>query len=149
MWGCRFVVREDHSALTWLLSFQEPEGMLVCWISVLNKYDFSIIHRKGMNHGNADGLSRRSCTNAECADCGVSLQHGCEYKSLSLPPKIQVVALRSLEFESKPNWMSVWILTQIREWQVADDEINNILYFKSVSQYPSTITEVVGKEFQS
>ena len=147
LWGCRFVVRTDHSALTWLLSFHEPEGMLARWISVLNTYDFSIIHHKGMNHGNADGLSRRSCTNAECADCGVALQHGCEHKPLS--PKIQAAAVRSLEFESKPNWMDVWSLKQIREWQVADDEINNTLYFKSVSQYPPTSPEVVGKEFRS
>ena len=124
------------------------EGMLARWISVLNTlYDFSIIHPKGMNHGNVDGLSRRSCTNAECADCGVALQHGCEHKSLS--PKIQAAAVRSLEFESKPNWMDVWSLKQIRKWQVADDEINNILYFKSVSQYPPTSPEVVGKEFRS
>ena len=57
MWGRRFVVRTDHSALTWLLSFHEPAEMLARWISVLNTYGFSIIHRKGMNHGNADGLS--------------------------------------------------------------------------------------------
>ena len=73
LWGRRFVVRTDHSVLTWLLSFHEPERMLTRWISVLNTYDFFIIHRKGMNHGNADGLSRRSCTNAKCADCGVCL----------------------------------------------------------------------------
>ena len=56
-----------------------------------------------MNDGKADGLSRRNCrpTNAECTDCGVSLQHGCEHKSLS--PKIQAAAVRSLKFESKPN----------------------------------------------
>ena len=147
LWGHRFVVKTDHSALTWLLSFHELEGMLARWISLLNTYDFSIIHRKGMNYGNADGLSRRSCTNAECADCGASLQHGCEHKSLS--PKFQAAAVRSLEFESKPNWMNVWSLKQIREWLVADDEINNILYFKSVIQYPPTSPEVVGREFRS
>ena len=147
MWGRRFVVRTDHSALTWLLSFHEPEGMLARWIAVLNTYDFSIIHRKGMNHGNADGLSRRSCTNAKCADCGVALQHGCEHKSLS--PKIQAAAVRSLEFESKPNWMNVWSLKQIREWQVADDEINNILYFKSVSQYPQLAPKLLEKNFEA
>ena len=101
LWGRRFVVRSDDSALTWLLSFHEPEGMLARWISVLNTYDFFIIHRKGMNHGNADGLSRRSCTNAKCADCGVTLQHGCGHQSLS--SKIEAAAFRSLEFGSKPN----------------------------------------------
>ena len=84
-----------------IVSCRLPEGMLARWISVINTYNFFIIHRKGMNHGNADGLSRRSCINAECADCEVFLQHGCEHKSPS--PKIQAVALRSLEFESKPN----------------------------------------------
>ena len=79
--------------------------MLARWISVLNTYDFSIIHHKGMNHGNADGLSRRSSTNAECADCGVTLQHGCEHESFS--PKLQAAAVRSLEFKSKLNWMDV------------------------------------------
>ena len=50
---------------------------------------------------NNDGLSRQRCPNAESADSGVSLQHDCEHKSSS--SKIQAAALRSLEFECKPN----------------------------------------------
>ena len=69
LWGRRFIIKTDHAALTWLLSFHEPEGMLARWISVLNTYGFEVVHRKGSNHGNADGLSRRRCTNLNCSDC--------------------------------------------------------------------------------
>ena len=52
-WGRHFVVRSDRAAQIWLLSFDEPEGMLARWISVLNTCDFEVVHRKGFSHGNA------------------------------------------------------------------------------------------------
>lgn len=72
LWGRHFRIRTDHAALTWLLNFKNPEGMIARWISVLDTYDFGIEHRKGSQHGNADGLSRQMCeTVAKCAreDC--------------------------------------------------------------------------------
>ena len=61
LYGRKFLVRTDHSALRWLLDFRHPEGQVARWIESLQQYDFTIEHRPGCRHGNADALSRRPC----------------------------------------------------------------------------------------
>ena len=58
MYGRRFLVRTDNSALQWLQSFQEPRGQVARWIERLAEYDYEIVHRPGLKHKNADALSR-------------------------------------------------------------------------------------------
>ena len=67
--GHRFTVRTDHSSLTWLRNFKEPEGQLASWLEQLQEYDFSTVHREGKKHSNADALSRNVCK-----QCGRSPQ---------------------------------------------------------------------------
>ena len=67
LYGKHFTVRTDHGALNWLMHFKNPEGQMARWLEVLSVYDFTIIHRPGKSHGNADGLSRRPC--GECSYC--------------------------------------------------------------------------------
>lgn len=67
--GLHFTVRTDHSALQWLMSFKEPEGQLARWIEELQAYDFTVVHRPGVRHGNADALSRRPCYTSDCRYC--------------------------------------------------------------------------------
>ena len=61
LYGRKFLVRTDHSSLQWLLRFKEPEGQIARWLEKLQQYDFSVAHRAGKAHGNADALSRRPC----------------------------------------------------------------------------------------
>ena len=56
-----FTLRTDHGALTWLQKFKEPEGQLARWLEKLQEYNFTIIHRPGHKHSNADSLSRYPC----------------------------------------------------------------------------------------
>jgi transposase InsO family protein len=56
--GRKFLLRTDHSSLTWLLRFKEPQGQLARWMEELSQYTIIIQHRAGKNHGNADALSR-------------------------------------------------------------------------------------------
>ena len=67
LYGRKFLIRTDHSALRWLMNFKNPEGQTARWIEVLGTYDFEIKHRPGKLHQNADGLSRIPCR--DCKQC--------------------------------------------------------------------------------
>ena len=56
--GRIFTVRTDHSSLTWLLKFKDPQGQLARWMEELSQYNMVVKHRSGSKHGNADALSR-------------------------------------------------------------------------------------------
>ncbi|PIK41495.1 Retrovirus-related Pol polyprotein from transposon [Apostichopus japonicus] len=68
LYGTRFLIRTDHAALKWLMSFKHPEGQTARWLEILGTYTFEISHRPGRFHGNADGLSRRPCSD-DCQHC--------------------------------------------------------------------------------
>lgn len=49
-----------------MLSWDKPNSSQYCsWIAELEQYDFEIVHRAGVKHGNADGLSRGQCGQCE------------------------------------------------------------------------------------
>ena len=54
--GAKFTLHADHKSLVWLHRFKDTEGMMARWQHALQQ--FSIVHRPGRDHGNADGLSR-------------------------------------------------------------------------------------------
>ncbi|MCG8109893.1 MAG: hypothetical protein JAZ10_03920, partial [Candidatus Thiodiazotropha endolucinida] len=56
--GRHFVLRTDHGSLRWLHNFKEPEGQVQRWLQQLSQFDFEIVHRPGVKHGNADAMSR-------------------------------------------------------------------------------------------
>ena len=70
--GARFTLRTDHKSLVWLHRFKDTEGMMSRWLHSLQQFQFSIVHRPGKDHGNADGLSRapsspcKQCTRPDC-----------------------------------------------------------------------------------
>ena len=57
--GAPFLIRTDHAALQWLKRTPEPIGQQARWLEILEEYDYSIEHRAGAKHCNADALSRR------------------------------------------------------------------------------------------
>ena len=59
--GQHFTLRTDHGSLIWIQNFREPEGQLARWIERLQEYNFTVVHRPGIRHGNADALSRMPC----------------------------------------------------------------------------------------
>jgi hypothetical protein len=69
LYGQKFRVRTDHSALQWLMNFKEPQGQVARWIEKLQTYDFIVEHRSGSAHRNADALSRRPCFEKDCKQC--------------------------------------------------------------------------------
>ena len=63
LWGRKFRLVIDHSALRWLHTMRDTfEGgsasRLMRWIMKLQEYNFTVEHKPGINHGDADGVSR-------------------------------------------------------------------------------------------
>ena len=58
LWGRSFRIRTDHAALQWLKRTPEPIGQQARWLEILEEYNYSIEHRPGHRHTNADALSR-------------------------------------------------------------------------------------------
>ena len=53
-----FILRTDNRALTWIRSLESPTGMILRWLEILARFDFTVKHRTGTLLGNADALSR-------------------------------------------------------------------------------------------
>jgi len=78
--GRKFTVRTDHAALQWLRNIPEPVGQQARWLGAMEEYEFSIVHRPGTKHGNADAMSRRPlCQRTRCCPSrGVITNHNQE-----------------------------------------------------------------------
>jgi hypothetical protein len=66
---CYDIIVSIYQALVWLFSLKEPKGRIARWLEILSAFQFSIQHRPGSKHGNADGMSR--CPSPEeclCSD---------------------------------------------------------------------------------
>ena len=74
LYGRPITIRTDHGALRWLLNFKNPEGQVARWLEVMGGYDYVIVHRPGKKHGNADGLSRKPCSQCGHSDEAPSKQ---------------------------------------------------------------------------
>ena len=74
LYGQSVTVRTDHGALRWLMNTKNPEGQVARWLEVVSQYRLTLVHRAGRIHLNADGLSRRPCS-----QCG-RLQDVCKGK---------------------------------------------------------------------
>lgn len=58
LFGQRFTVETDHSALAYLHKFKDRYSKLARAAVLLQGFDFEVVHRKGKSNGNADALSR-------------------------------------------------------------------------------------------
>ena len=48
--GREFVIRTDHSALRWIMSFREPSQQMARWLEILSQFNFKMEHRAGKIH---------------------------------------------------------------------------------------------------
>ena len=69
LYGRPFTLRTDYAALRWLLNFKCPDGQTARWLQELQQYIFTVEHRRGLKHNNADALSRRPCLRDDCKHC--------------------------------------------------------------------------------
>uniref|UniRef100_A0A1X7T894 Reverse transcriptase domain-containing protein n=2 Tax=Amphimedon queenslandica TaxID=400682 RepID=A0A1X7T894_AMPQE len=64
--GRSFIIQTDHRALQWLHKFKEKNARLTRWSLILQPYNFTIQHRKGVANANADALSRLERKSTSC-----------------------------------------------------------------------------------
>ena len=63
IWGRKFTIFTDHSALVYLFTKLDPSAMESRWIDLLMALDFNVVHWPGDQNDIADALSRPSCIN--------------------------------------------------------------------------------------
>jgi len=112
--GVPFTIRTDHGALTWLQNFRSPEGQLARWLEKLQEFQFTIVHRPGRKHNNADALSRRPCR-----QCGRS-------------DDIVLAATISAD-----NTIAGYSLEDMHQLQVDDPVVGKILQAKDTGKQPT------------
>ena len=54
-----FVIRTEHAALTWPRKSPEPMPEVARWLTLIEQYDYEVVHQRGKQHANADELSCR------------------------------------------------------------------------------------------
>ena len=133
LYGRKFLLRSDHAALQWLLHFRCPEGQVARWIQSLQQYDFTVQHRPGSKHGNADALSRRPCLNEACRHCDkLDSQEQQKIQGESDIP--QVATLQLNQSDSVHNKSA----HELRQAQLDDPDIKPVLeWFGQSSNKPS------------
>ena len=55
--GRKFTLITDNAPLEWMAGGKDTNGHVTCWFLSLQRFSFSVIHRSGVQHGNADALS--------------------------------------------------------------------------------------------
>ena len=65
LYGQSVLLRTDNAAVSWMRNLKQPTGQVARWLETLGTYNFTVIHRAGLQHRNADALSRAPCT--KCA----------------------------------------------------------------------------------
>ena len=121
--GHTFMIRTDHGALTWIQNFKEPDGQLARWLEKLQEFQFTIIHRPGKSHNNADALSR-----IPCRQCGRSSHASTDPVTPPVTEELQVAAANLTDSHTAED---------VRQAQLLDDSISGILQAKEADNKPS------------
>ena len=117
--------------MTWLYNFKNLESQLARWLEALQEYNFTIEHRKGRLHGNADVMSRKPFT--QCGRDSHSNANTDEAK-LALIEQHTVIPARSDE--------------DFRKLQLADPSIAFVLQAKETVECPNSDV-IKGQKFNS
>ena len=152
--GREFLLRTDHNSLTWLLRFKYLEGQLARWLEELSQLHMTVLHRPGIKHGNADGLSRipdeydfcdcyRAGSDLSTLPCG-----GCRYCSRAQQQwsrfdedvdYVVPLTVKSAKVKStvgKTPWITGYSHDQLVESQRSDPCLGKLLTWLSTGEEP-------------
>ena len=144
--GRKFLLRTDHNSLTWLLRFKYIEGQLARWLEELSQFDMTVIHRPGIKHGNADGMSRipDPYPFCDCYKAGLEPSqlpcHGCKYCTRAHTQwsrfnedvdDVVPLAIRTVDTGEPMEPSSIWITghtkEQLQDAQLADPCLQKLI----------------------
>ena len=117
-----FVLRIDNQALKWIKTMAEPVGMIQRWLDILATYDFTVQHRAGKSHQNADSLSR--INHADPADESSDVSMGEHIALINNTPSTEATSPYT-DFNSGPPKLTMDLL---REEQRIDDDLFPVLH---------------------
>ena len=139
--GRPFLVRTDHAALQWLRRTPEPIGQQGRWLEQLEEFDFTVQHRPGAKHSNADALSHRPCR--QCGFCGEGneIQTGVTVGAVELQETTaENDDANSNERANEPS---------LHELQLSDPDIGPVLRLKLQHVEAPDVTESVTESEQT
>ena len=119
LYGRKFTLRTDHHCLQWLHNFKEPEGQVARWLEVLSEYDYTVIHRVGKQHTNADALSR-----GRCVQCGLEKKEEEREEANSCDAVSHLM-------------LPTWTEEEIKSFQSADPDIHQMVYWLETDATPT------------
>jgi len=93
--GTKFIIVTDHAALVHLQEARSRNPKLARWAMRLSCYDFTVKHRPGRIHNNADGLSR--ARSARSQDEPAPDQTAIEAAHIDHDPDLLLAALEAME----------------------------------------------------
>ena len=135
LYGRHFTIRTDHGSLRWLHRFKEPEGQLARWLDVLAEYDYTIVCRPGVQHRNADALSRRPCSGKGCVCTTLvgKVQVSCGVQMVDEQARVCVMkgarGLSDMEDSSVVDEVSLWDTEDMKKAQMEDAAIDPVYKF--------------------
>ena len=128
LYGRHFTARTDHGALQWLCSFKEPEGQVARWLEYLAEYNFTVEHRPGKKHGNADPLSRHPCH-----QCG------------GQPVEVNIIASNQVD---AGGWALQWTKQDVVRFQCDDPDIGQMVKWMQ-HDFPKTCPHTASSTLKS
>ena len=137
LYGKPFTLRTDHNSLKWLHNFKEPEGQVARWLELLSEFQYQVIHRPGMQHINADSLSRRPRP-----QCGMTTSEGVE---VVVESNATTEAMATTENSLLPTWT----IEEIRNFQNADTDIKQVVQWMESDSIPSRCPEMASSSVRT
>ncbi|XP_076383913.1 uncharacterized protein LOC143261229 [Megalopta genalis] len=152
--GRRFLLKTDHAALRWLLSFKNPEGQIARWIKRVQGYDFEVKHREGRLHQNADRLSRRPCESQDCARCKRLEEKTEENGDVVLRTLCETLDFEEWAREQEEDEEIGFILSRKKEgrrpnWQEISDRNTGIKYLVSIWDSLEMYEDLLFRKWES
>ena len=158
--GKRFTIRTDHAALQWLKKTPEPIGQQSRWLEQLEAFDYTVVHREGRKHQNADAMSRIPCSQCKMLDEETSqvrtiVQGDGSNDGEDLWAEDNVKRLQESDVvlgdfyrlklaygEEKPGWEEVQVMDETAKtlWNMWSDVVvrNGVLYRKTTDKEKMT-----------